>query len=220
MDRPNLSICRTAVSRMEDQYPERLLPRPIYRKIDFESAERNALFLVRHTDDADLLSENGQLKSEHVAYQTDHLRDYSTNLLGEFHRDDVHWQWPKYSEYLREWEEGTSVPVPTYPDQVSLNKDRGVFFLRISEFHNRKFTVETPKGQLTATCQVVHTPTRGNFWHCSLRWIVNGQDVIENTQGERKRILKEARHVIINRASLNLPDYEPISPDNYSPVIS
>ena len=64
-------------------YPARLLPQSNYKKIEW-SDNLHPLFLLRHTPTQDLLDDTNKLKEEYIAKQTDHLRDLSTNLLGEF----------------------------------------------------------------------------------------------------------------------------------------
>ena len=42
-----------------------------------------AYYLIRGVSSKDIKDEYGRLKSEFVAKQTSHIRDYSTNLLGK-----------------------------------------------------------------------------------------------------------------------------------------
>ncbi len=54
-------------------------------QIDFSKIQngQGAYYLVRGVSSKDLRDEYGRLKSEFVAKQTSHIRDYSTNLLGK-----------------------------------------------------------------------------------------------------------------------------------------
>lgn len=54
-------------------------------QIDFSKIRNGegAYYLVRGVSSKDIKDEYGRLKSEFVAKQTSHIRDYSTNLLGK-----------------------------------------------------------------------------------------------------------------------------------------
>ncbi|MDR0572451.1 MAG: hypothetical protein LBG96_00205 [Tannerella sp.] len=68
-------------------YPAKLLPQSNYKKIEW-SDDLHPLFLLRHAPTQDLLDDTNKLKEEYITKQTDHLRDLSTNLLGEFSIED------------------------------------------------------------------------------------------------------------------------------------
>lgn len=62
-------------------------------QIDFSQLHKGsgAYYLVRgvYKDEEELTDEYGRLKSKFVAKQTDHIRDYSTNMLGETLPEDL-----------------------------------------------------------------------------------------------------------------------------------
>jgi hypothetical protein len=197
-------------------YPHQLLPEAHYQLLDFSQIRSQSYFLIRHTDSTNILDPENRVKAENVAFQTDHLRDYSINLLGVFQPVDVGWQFAKESAYLNAWTPGDSaVPLPIIGTDVSFVSSRGSFFLLIDTFHQIQFLIETPTGKQTATCQVLHTPIRGNFWHCSLRWFVDGEDVADWSDTRRKRVLKAARTFIIQNALLTEPSYQAVPPPAY-----
>ena len=68
-------------------YPSRLLPQSNYKKIEWTD-DLCPLFLMRYTPTKNLLDETNKIKDECITKQTDHLRDLSTNLLGEFLVED------------------------------------------------------------------------------------------------------------------------------------
>lgn len=87
-------------------YPSRLLPQSNYKKIEW-SDDLCSLFLLRHTPTQDLLDDTNKLKEEYIAKQTDHLRDLSTNLLGEFSIEDNEIEViEKDKDFFLEWNEG------------------------------------------------------------------------------------------------------------------
>ena len=198
------------------EFPERLLPQPHFTFIDFEAVPRLWLVLIRHTETAEIWDEYNRLKSDHVSFQTDHLHDYSTNLLGHFQINDIGWKWPKDSPFTTLWQSGQLVNVPVWPGEVDWINSRGSFFLTVPACYQITFAVETPTGMAQATCYVLHTPICGNFWHCSLRWLFDEDDVTKWAVKRRKHILKAARTFIIQHAQAAQPIYEPVSVDAYN----
>lgn len=69
-------------------YPVRLLPKCSYNKINWTN-DLYPLFLLRHTPTKDiLLSDTEKINPDNLKIQSDHLKDLSTNLLGEFLIED------------------------------------------------------------------------------------------------------------------------------------
>lgn len=75
--------------------------------------------------------------------------------------------------------------------------------LRLLEQSSQAESEEFHKNNL---CQVLHTPVPGNFWHFSLRWITDEGDVIYQMGKWRKRLFSAARNMIVEKASLNIPN--------------
>lgn len=102
------------------EYPNRLLPKPQYKRIHWHESLRNH-FLIHFTDQKDIRDPNtNKLHIKHVVKRTDHLRDYSTNLLGIFLVDDIYWalqDCPDKDYFMDEWEEGTEVKKPKVPGE-------------------------------------------------------------------------------------------------------
>lgn len=197
-------------------YPTTLLPETSYRILQFDDLPPN-LYLVRHTETIDILDEYGGLKSECVALQTDHLRDYSTNLLGEFAPEDCRLQLlktgPNYSQLRDLWQEETPVLTPSDGVDFDLSLERGWFFLKVDDFHQASFGTVSKDLPVLPTCTVLHTPINCNYWHCSLRWILQGVD-LETVKGN-KYVLKLARSFIIENAIFNEPAYQALPPEVY-----
>ena len=193
-------------------YPIRLLPQTFYSCIDFSAVARKDLVLIRHTESQTIRDQQGQLKAEEITFNgiTDQLHDYSTNLLGQFASADVGWKWPRDSHLGEAWVAGESVVAPVYPEEVQWVADRGCFYLSVPDLFRIPFPVRLANGEEPVICTVLHTPTRGNFWHCSLRWICQGEDVTGWEPKKRKQILKTARNFIIENAQFVQPPYEAV----------
>lgn len=205
------------------EYPIRLLPQPHFTLINFEAVSRLELVSIHHTETTDIWDENNALKAREVSFNgvTDYIHDYSVNLLGEFQINDIGWKWSKHSQCINPWHPGELVTTPACPGEVELVNNRGAFFLSIPDCYEIPFKVVTPNGIDEAICYVLHTPTCGNFWHCSLRWLAESQSGIKEDvknwgEKERKRILKAARIFIINRASAFPPTYKAVPKSEYS----
>lgn len=201
-------------------YPDRLLPQPHYKFIDFDKVASRSYHLVRHTDSPNNVNEEERLKADQVVFQTDHLRDYSTNLLGEFAPDDVAWNWLRGTLCTDLWQEGEAGLMPQMEIDVAWVAGRGKFYLAIHQFHTISFPINGGTEQIT--CRVLHTPTRGNFWHCSLRWWWGEEDVDTwvdskevKAKARRRTILSTARTFIITNAILIEPPYQAVSPEAY-----
>lgn len=206
-------------------YPERLLPVATYHKIRFTAAH-NSCWLVRHTSDRDIWDEFGGLKHDAVTPQTDHLRDFSTNILGEYQPDDVYFHIIKpsqpslvYDSLMAEWEEGNVVAVPEWPQDFGYDAGRGRYFLNVGRFHEKEFLTYDDSTGVKPVCKVLHTPINANFWHCSLRWFYNGIDTMGWDKGpekkQRRRILETAKSYIKEQAEREEPTYEAVAPTDY-----
>ena len=112
-------------------YPNRLLPQVNFKKIVW-SENLKGSFLIHFTDTKDIIDpKTTKLRQVLVVKRTDHLRDYSNNLLGVFLTDDIYWaiQEGDNKEYLiAEWNIGEAVIPPVVPADYKKDTDRGFFF--------------------------------------------------------------------------------------------
>ena len=63
---------------------------------------------------------------------------------------------------------------------------------------------------------LLHTPINANYWHFSLRWFCDGEDVLGWTEKKRRRILTAAKTFIIERAFFEEPFFEQLASDIYT----
>jgi len=199
-------------------YPNRLLPQPNYKIITWHPALRKH-FLIHFTTTKDLVDPiTSKLKQSLVVYRTDHLRDYSNNLLGVFIVDDIYWsvQESNNKQYLLgEWNVGEGVIPPQVPTEYRKDGSRGYFFLRIDDCHEVVVPYQDATA-ITPVCVLLHTPINSNFWHFSLRWFCDGQDILEWDEKRRRRILTAARSFIIERAFFQEPFFEELDANLYT----
>jgi hypothetical protein len=183
--------------------------------IEEEGLANQIYALVRHTENQDNRDEFGNLHSGSVAFQTDHLHDYSTNLLGVFQCKDLKWKWLKGTSCIELWNLKDEAIMPVLEQDVTIVEGRGTFYLKINELHKQLFDLPAPIGDTEKLeCLVLHTPTKSNFWHFSLRWIVKGEDTTNWEPKRRRKVLETARSVIISNAIFEQPTFQ-IMPESY-----
>lgn len=199
------------------EYPAHLLPQKNYKIINFDKADLGLRYLVRHIENTDIQDSDGRLRAELVAIQSDHLKDYSTNLFGTFKLTDLQWQFGRDTPCTLLWNPGDEAYNPNEQEVILITQQRGCFFLSISTFHQASFATKVEReGEQQVTCKVIHTPIKSNFWHCSLRWFCNEQGSDEWNKGRMNRMKAYIRSFISQKAELTEPVYQAIDPLNYT----
>lgn len=197
-------------------YPIHLLPNKNFNRIGWHK-ELNNHYLIRYTHNQDFIDEDGKLKPSSLVPQTDHLRDFSTSLLGKFNIKDIYLKIIGDNEeyFLAEWEEGTQVIIPAFNEDFSIDLTRGCFFFCIGDLHNVKLSKYEDGTEVIPFCSIIHTPINCNFWHFSIRWFHNGVDLISWSPNKRRRILSSARAFLIERAIIQEPIYDELNVYHY-----
>lgn len=191
-------------------YPEHLLPQPNYRLIEWNDDLRSC-FLLRSAPTKNVVDpETGKVRAKHVNDGSrEQLKDYSTNLLGVFTPEDAALRIEKTERkaYLTgHWKPGETVEPPIAED-FSLQPEYGYFYYQIGEIQGypQPFSIANLPGYV-GQCYVLHTPTRSNFWHFSVRWKTQDQDVEDAlNESERRNLLGLVRAFLIEQAILSLP---------------
>lgn len=205
-------------------YPKHILPQRNFKKIVNFRPLYN-YYLIHFTDSINNKDpQDGGIREDCIVRQTDHIRDYSNNLLGTFELEDIYIELTQgeFKEYFNsEWEEATTpLHIPRFQNDFLINGNRGFFFLAISDCDN--YQIEYSDGSnVNPICKILHTPTNSNFWHVSLRWFHNGQDISELQLKERKRadirrILSAAKAFIREKAQFEIPVYQSVDPSLYT----
>lgn len=177
--------------------------------------------MIHFTDDKEIIDPyTNKLHIDYVVKFTNHLRDYSNNLLGVFLVDDIYWalqDCPNKDYFMAKWKEGMEVKNPKVPDEYDQEESRGYFFLDIGDCHEEVVKFEDDQCKHSnPVCMVMHTPTNSNFWHFSLRWFFDGQDLESWTGGIKRRMKTSAKAFIIEKAFFDEPHYEEIDTDHYT----
>ncbi|MCF0071808.1 hypothetical protein LZD49_15120 [Dyadobacter sp. CY261] len=199
-------------------YPERLLPQRHFNIIDFNSTNTSLRYLVRHTDATDISDGEGLLRPEVVSTDEsyNHLRDFSTNLLGVFEVEDIHVTIRNNEEYFALWDIGSEPLIPV-DEHCEIVEQRACIFLPIADCHLVSFkAINQIEGEAEIFCKVLHTPTRSNFWHCSLRWYYNEEGSESWNKGRMRRMKANMRSFICERAEITEPIYQSIDESAYN----
>ncbi|MDO8366362.1 MAG: hypothetical protein Q7T20_06160 [Saprospiraceae bacterium] len=204
------------------QYPKHLIPDPNYKRIAFGDWLHN-YYLVRNTPDRELLdAETGKLKITYIVPQSNHLRDFSTNLLGTFTLNDVGFFLKEVDKERKNyfnalWEEGDLVEPPIFLIDFDFNENLGCFFLFIGDLDGQQVPYQINNGPtLSATCRIIHTPTRCNFWHFSIRWMTEMGDLELQKGTWVERLLKtQVKTLIHQKARVDKPSYVPVDESYY-----
>ena len=196
-------------------YPAHLLPQPNYRTIKWRDELRHCFF-HRSVPNADFMDyDTGKVRAKYVNDGSrEHLKDYSTNLLGIFRPLDaaIHLEKSERKSYLTEsWAEG-EVVVPPMENDFAVRSEYGCFFYLLGELHDfpQPFSIANQPDYI-GNCYIVHTPTRANFWHFSVRWKIENQDIEQAlSESQRKNLLGLVRSFLIERAIILPPQNAPM----------
>ena len=206
------------------QYPVHILPQPNFRRITNIQVLHN-YHLIHFTETKDNRDSNdGKVKEDSIVRKTDNLRDFSNSLLGTFEIDDIYLELTKgeFKNYFNsDWTEGTDLErIPNIHKDFVVNRERGFFFLSVSECND--YEVKYSDGSnVNPICKILHTPTNSNFWHISLRWFHNGQDISELEEKQRrksevKRVLTAAKAFIQEKGKFEIPPYQSVDVSIYT----
>ncbi len=201
-------------------YPSHLLPREYYRIIRDENWIRYLTVFTWTKDNKDPIT--GEIYLNSFCHPKEKMDDYSSNLLGIFTPLDNYVaikNGPNKNYFVAQWEEGEEVVAPQYPKDFEFDYNRGYFFLDVNEFDG-KIPANYKKDNQTyrAWPKVIHTPTRANFWHVSIRWVNEQNQEIrapKNVKGWQRRLYSEARNVLIEFARFEEPPFQEIPSEIY-----
>ncbi len=206
---------------MPIQYPERLLPEARFQVIRHDPRTIDG-YLIRHTEHTDIQDPaTGHLLPSCVAPQTDHLHDLSTSLLGIFMPADVEYQLTggQKSYFTGLWTPGEIVPPPVFEQDFVRRPERGFFVLRAADISGQVVPYNVgAQDNLTAVCQLIHTPVRANFWHFSIRWFNTEGDVLLQNGNWKRRLLTACKALICQFARLEIPNLTPPPTEWYDPA--
>ena len=168
-------------------YPDHLIPSNDHKLIEDNLV---GFSLVRHTETRDILNEVGKIKVKCVCHPTANCENLSVSLFGIFNAQDILYtiKGGRKGYFFQEWVVGEEVDPPT-EEEYSIDKNKGCFYISIDDLRSLKpikYTIGESSKQYELSCQIVHCPTRCNFWHFEIRWI-NEEGFLHDMSGSWKR---------------------------------
>ena len=206
------------------EYPQEILPNQNYKLIDCDLSDH---YILRFTDTSNIDeiwdSETNTVNPKKICSPPEHIDDLSTSLLGIYQTAHIFLEFTdegkdKYMAYCKPDE---VVEVPEYQNHYLLNNNRHYWCAPLIQLYNRQFKYERDNLPLTATCIVIHTPMRWNFWHFSLRWELHTNEKLEDIENDktRKKIAKKigqfVRVAIAHFAIIYQPEHDILPPNCY-----
>ncbi|MGI4805922.1 MAG: hypothetical protein ACRYFL_14240 [Janthinobacterium lividum] len=196
-------------------YPLILLPKEHYKKIECDVSD---FYLIRHFDidpDVQVINELGHLSDEYICKSPEHIKDLSTSLFGHFLPSHTKIKLTKKgaSEYEECCPNFQGVPLKFNDDYVN-DELRRYWLISLSVLKSMNIDIIHDGKKIQANSYIVHTPMKWNFWHYSIRWLVDGQELLTNVKytnsGQRaisQRIGAKARSIIAQNAFFVVDSY-------------
>lgn len=181
-------------------YPIEILPNIDYKIIDCDLSN---YFLIRHIDispEENILDpETNIIYKKYICPQSDHIEDLSTSLLGVFKRGYIHIAFTQEgsTKFFQYCEPNIIVDIPVYETDFFNKENRKFWCVLINNLNNKEFKYNVGPDELTAICSVIHTPTKWNYWHFSLKWSTTAGPLEGLEDKKRKSIAKKIGHSAI-----------------------
>lgn len=206
-------------------YPQRLLPKTNYRIIDNEVImSQNGLWLIRHieSDVARFIGNTKTLNPDCIKIQSDHLRDLSNNLLGIFQIDDIFLGVNKpYADFYCDcWDGKSECKIPA-PGHYFRDNDRAYYFIPVVDLLKNKIKIINATNDTVENYRfkILHTPTKCNYWHISIRVYNDENQEVSNldiSKNKKSRIWKTVRDYLITFIRLEIEEnHTVLAPDLY-----
>jgi hypothetical protein len=164
------------------QYPLELIPRIFYKKIRIEKISNRSIFLIRHTPSTpSTLPGSNNINPKFVCEPRANMNDLSLNILGKYREFHIKIKLSKgATQYNADWKELQRGVVPK-EDDVEQDNNRGFFYISLDSLHGHRIPKdESSPSDFQVKCEVIHKPTKCNFWHVQLQWVHQGKIISRN----------------------------------------
>lgn len=201
-------------------YPIDILPHSNYKLIECDLSN---LTLVRSfksiNDESDIDPGTGNINLKLVAHPTENIKDYSTSLLGIFELTHLKITLTSHGKEIYNYycQPNEMVDPPIFQKHYSIDDERKFFCIKISEIINLVIPYTFMEQEMIAKCFICHSPMRWNYWHFSIRWLLeNGEWLHESPKkGWTKKVASTSRAILVHFIDLNTPNYYVIDRDQY-----
>ena len=175
-------------------YPERLLPKENYKKINSDLLTKNSQ-LLRTTEIYPYVDSLGKVKIDAIVMPENYSQvfDLSVNLLGIYQVDDKKYKFLD-KELNKLWNENDACLSSLNDDQYTIMSHIYAIFFEVSRIHKKKFPYEKNVNNVNTMFEgisvVEHVPTIGNFWHFQIMFKDIEGDFIRKSSAEWKKKLR------------------------------
>jgi hypothetical protein len=195
------------------EFPVLLLPTTERKHIVCDLSD---YFLIRYTERS-CEDPTSTISTLDICIQSKDIADLSTSLLSIYKIEHVRLELTKigkekFAEYCAPDLE--IEPHPQHEIDFIDNDKRGFWTIRINDIHNQQanFTMGENQEKFTARCVVVHTPTKWNFWHFSIRWLISTGFMLNDLDDKplkkyAKKLSGETYALIKQYAQYQCPEY-------------
>ncbi|MEJ0054988.1 MAG: hypothetical protein WDN75_04660 [Bacteroidota bacterium] len=194
-------------------YPRILIPKILYKKISINRILEGNVILIRLTSEkrstqngsnpvnVDAIVEGGREK----------MIGLSLNLYGVYQTVHVKFKVSSLNKILHDyWKEWTFGLIPGAKD-VTIEDDRGYYFVPLDKIHTHKIPNNPANNHdFNVFCEVVHMPTKCNFWHVQLQWLSNGEVITKEDEIWKRPIQTVTRAMIQKFGQYDLPKYKKV----------
>jgi|GEM_PF-1015612 len=198
------------------EYPQDLLPKIGYRRIESENGELTGFYLMRSTNNPDIFDKSTEkLKDEFLEEQGQEYRffTWSCNLYNCF--DIVHIPFKVHNKDLTncEWDFESEVDIPLINKDFEIDEFFGQYFILIDDLfintqipHNKAKVVNP-----YAKPFVYHSPNKCNFWHFELKWKDQDGVIINRNKSEWKNNLLSTMKSFLRESCIPIEDIDQTS---------
>jgi hypothetical protein len=174
-------------------YPERLLPKNNYKKINSELLTKNSQ-LLRATEIYPYVDSLGKVKIDAILLPENYSQvfDLSVNLLGIYQVDDKKYKISD-KDLNKLWSENDDCLSSLNDDQYSVLDNIHAIFFEVGKIHDKKFPfekiVDNTNTMFKGVSIAEHVPTIGNFWHFQIMFKeVDGEFIRKSGAGWKKKL--------------------------------
>jgi hypothetical protein len=194
------------------EYPKEILPNTEYKTIDCNIADKFLLRLTTTNKIEEIIDqETGKISIQQICSPTERIDDLSLSLYGVYNTTHISLEFTQEGKqkYMHYCAPDEPVDLPVFEEDFHNDAQRLCWCAEIRKLDNIPFPFTMGEDPFTATCQVVHTPMRWNYWHFSLRWRTDAGDLEDMDDKQRKKVFRRIGHsvrtIISHFASLELP---------------
>ena len=192
------------------------MPKLTYKLITIDLSDR---YLIRWYEPSNTGISNDSLPENAICSPKENIVDLSMSLLGVFIEKDYKFAINKNGAskgFLKYWDENhKEIKVPQIKEHFEIRDNFACWSVSIGSLKNLKVEFITGAGKTEKShevkCVVKHTPIVSNYWHFSIQWLLNGQEVIslqekgEITKGWIRQMSHASRVTFKIYAKTNCP---------------